>query len=249
MRKILMIALALMLVFSLAACGGGGDGGNGSGSGGGTAAPSVAGDDDPCPCCPECVQAECVCEECGGNDDYDCKCAAPGGGGSFTFLVEIDTNFIGSLGQGNRTFGTATVTLDDFDSSGWYGSAEGIGEYTDWTVEGFALLEYDIGYDFTVQLSGFDPLKADSITIGVDRFCSETETWEDLDDIIGTLKMDGAIMMSFDYHRMDLLDEKTGLFTFELPMENGIAKLVDHWVEPPPGMIVIDMIIIVTQLD
>jgi len=239
MKKVFMIALALMLVFALAACGGGGGGGDGGGSrddgssGGGTAAPTATGDDDPCPCCPDCIQAECVCEECGGNDDYDCKCSAPGGGEPFTFLVEIDTNFVGSLGQVYRTIGTATVTLDDFDESGWFGSAEGYGIYTDWGHPDYVEVDGGADYDFTVRLSNYDPLKGDSITFGTDRFCAE----------------DGFLMMSFDYHRMDLLDEKTGLFTFELPMENGVAKLIDHWVEPPPGLIVIDMTITVTRLD
>ena len=29
---------------------------------------------DPCPCCPDCVQEECVCAECGDSDN--CKCSA-----------------------------------------------------------------------------------------------------------------------------------------------------------------------------
>ena len=56
-------------------------------------------------------------------------------------------------------------------------------------------------------------------------------------------------MMSFEVHRMNLYDEKTGLYTFTLPMDNKVATLVDHWVEPPPGLIVIDMTITVTQID
>lgn len=52
--------------------------------------------------------------------------------GPFTFKVEIDTNFVGSLGQVYRTFGEATVTIDDFDESGWFGSVDGHGEYSDW---------------------------------------------------------------------------------------------------------------------
>ena len=236
MKKILMVALTLILVLSLAACGGGGGGGDNGGSaggGGGAAAPTAAGDDDPCPCCPDCIQAECVCEECGGNDDYDCKCSAPGGGGPFTFLVEIDTNFVGSLGQVYRTIGEATVILDESDSSGWFGSAEGYGIYTDWGHPDYVEVDGGSDFNFTARLSNYDPLKGDSIMFGTNRFCAE----------------DGFLMMSFEFHRMDLYDGATGLYTFEIPMENGIAKLVDHWKEPPPGLIVIDMTITVTRLD
>jgi len=262
MKKLFVVALILIFVLSLlGACGDGGSGGGESGGGGASAPVATTGGS--CPCYPGCGVAACengcdekVCDsKCKHNDgSYDCeegKCCTVGGG-SFTFLVEIDTNFTGSLGEGNRTLGKATVTLDDFDGSGWFGSAEGVGEYTTWTLSGFELLEYDIGYDFTVKLSDFDPQKGDGITIGIDRFCSETESWKDTEPnspFYGeVLEMPGAIMMSFDYWRTDLIDEETGLYTFKLPMENGIAKLIDHWKEPPPGLIVIDMTITVTQL-
>ena len=237
MKKFFAIGVVvIMALFLLGACGGGSTGGSGSAGGGGfaggggsTAAPAVEGGDDPCACCPDCVQKDCVCDECADSDD--CLCTAGGGDGPFTFLVEIDTNFIGSLGQVYRTTGTATVTLDDFDSSGWFGSAEGFGEYSDWGQD-YLELEEATDYDFTVRLSNYDPLKGDSIKIGTDRFCTGTGT--------------GFLMLSFEILRTDLLDEETGLYTFELPMENGIAKLVDHWKEPPPGLIVIDMTITAT---
>ena len=233
MKKAYIIALALVLVFALAACGGGGDGGS---SGGGTAAPTTNTDEDPCACCPDCVQKECVCAECVDNDKYDCKCSAPGGGeGPFVFLVEIDTNLTGSLGQVYRTIGTATVTLDDFDDSGWFGSADGYGVYSDWGDEIYAETENATDYDFFVRLANYDPLKSDSITVGTDTFCSNAGN--------------RYVMLSFEWLRQDLLDEETGLYTFELPMENGVAKLYDHWNEPPPGLIIIDLTITVTRVD
>jgi len=60
---------------------------------------------------------------------------------------------------------------------------------------------------------------------------------------------DCFLMMSYEVHRTDLFDFDTWLYTFELPMENGIAELIDHWKEPAPGMIVIDMTITVTLID
>ena len=162
-----------------------------------------------------------------------CSGGGKAGGGPYTFNVEINTNFIGSLGQVYRTIGKTTVTLDDFDSSGWFGSAEGVGEYTDWG-EDYQELEEATDYDFSVRLSNYDPLKGDSITVGTDRFCTATGT--------------GFLMMSFEEWRTDLMDGETGLYTFVLPMENGTAKLIDHWEEPPPGLIVIDMTITVTPV-
>ncbi|MCL1895992.1 MAG: hypothetical protein FWG03_05540 [Clostridiales bacterium] len=234
MKKFFVLGVVIvMTLFLLAACGGGSAGGDDSAGGGGTAAPATEAGDDPCPCCPDCIQEECECAECGDSDG--CKCRLPGGpGGPYTFLVEIDTNFVGSLGQVYRTTGTATVTLDDFDSSGWFGSAEGYGVYSDWGKD-YQELEEATDYDFTVRLSNFDPEKGDSIKVGADRFCTATGT--------------GFLMLSFEILRTDLLDEETGLYTFELPMENGKAELTDHWKEPPPGLIVIDMTFTATQVD
>ena len=234
MKKIHIIALILILVLSLAVCGCGGGNGGASG-GGGTDVPATSADEDPCPCCPDCVQNECVCAECGDNDKYDCKCSAPGGGdGPFTFSVEIDTNLTGSLGQVYRTIGTATVTLDEFDDSGWFGSANGHGEYSDWGDEIYAETENATSYDFFVRLANFDPAKSDSITVGTDTFCSNAGN--------------KYVMLSFEMLRTDLIDAETGLYTFKIPMENGVAQLIDHWNEPPPGLIIIDMTITVTLL-
>jgi hypothetical protein len=81
MKKVIAIVLIMTLAISLAACGGKGGGGGGGGGGA-----NIPNDDkgDPCNCCPECVQKECVCEECGGNDEYDCVCTAPDLGGIWT---------------------------------------------------------------------------------------------------------------------------------------------------------------------
>ena len=233
-KRIIAIALTLILALSLAACGGGNIPPNASGGtyptkpSATTPSATPSKDEDPCPCCPDCIQEECDCEECADSDD--CKCT-PGGlsNGPFTFKVEINTNFVGSLGQVYRTIGTATVTLNDSDSSGWFGSTEGHGEYTDFGPDYAEIVEYR-DYDFGVKLSNYDPIKGDRITIGVDTFSA----------------VDCFLMMSFEVHRTDLLNGE--LYTFELPMEKGIAKLEDHWVEPHPGQIVIDMTIIVTQV-
>jgi len=242
MKRFLAITLVIILALTLlTACPFGGDTPDGGTSGRDdtlaapettptppTTEPPKPTTNDPCPCCPDCIQEECSCEECVNSDD--CKCSAPGGSeGPFTFLVEIDTNIIGSLGQGYRTIGTATITLDDFDSSGWFGSAVGAGIYTDISFE---YLEYQ-DYTFNVKLSNYDPQIGDSIMIGADTFSHE----------------DCYLMMSFEVHRTDLFDFDTWLYIFELPMENGVAKLIDHWKEPPPGLIVIDMTITVTLVD
>ena len=80
-KKLLAITLTLMVALSLAACGGGG-----TPPGINTTKPPAttpSGNDEPCPCCPDCNQEECECAECSGNDVYDCKCAAPDLGGKW----------------------------------------------------------------------------------------------------------------------------------------------------------------------
>jgi len=42
----------------------------------------------------------------------------------------------------------------------------------------------------------------------------------------------------------DFIDEETGQYTFKLPMEGGIAKLVNHWDDG----VAVDITITVTQL-
>jgi len=235
MKKISIIVLTLILVFSLVACRGG-FGGNSGASGSSADVTNSSTDKDPCQCCPDCVQKECVCAECGDNDKYDCECAAPGvGEGPFIFSVEIDTNLTGSLGQVYRTIGTATVSLDDYDDSGWFGSANGYGVYSDWGDEIYAETENATDYNFYVRLANYDPLKSDSITVGTDRFCSNAGN--------------GYVMLSFEMLRTNLIDEETELYTFEIPMENGVAILVDHWNEPLPGLIIIDTTITIARID
>jgi len=63
-KRIFSITLILMMAFSHAAYSG----------------------EDPCPCCPECIQEECDCEECADSDD--CKCSVPGGEADWTISFE-----------------------------------------------------------------------------------------------------------------------------------------------------------------
>ena len=43
--------------------------------------------DDPCPCCPNCIQKDCECIECGDSDD--CECKLPNGG-EFDWIIVFD---------------------------------------------------------------------------------------------------------------------------------------------------------------
>ena len=65
-KKLASIALAMVCALSLlTACG----------SGGSAPTPPSSGNVDPCPCCPNCIQEECECAECGDSDG--CKCSLP----------------------------------------------------------------------------------------------------------------------------------------------------------------------------
>lgn len=82
-KRFTVVALTLMLALSLAACGdGGAQGGDNNATAPPTTAPSAtpSGNDDPCPCCPDCNQEECECAECGGNLSKDCECKLPDDG-------------------------------------------------------------------------------------------------------------------------------------------------------------------------
>ena len=89
MKKVFGIILVMLLTLSLAACGGiggiGGSAGGGSsvGKSSSTNIPNAE-KDDPCDCCPECIQEECICEICGRDNEYDCLCTAPDLGGAWT---------------------------------------------------------------------------------------------------------------------------------------------------------------------
>ena len=153
MKKAFAIMLVLTLLISLAACGGDGGGGGGDGGGGGTTAPPA--NEDPCPCCPECVQKECVCEECGDNDEYDCICAAPDVGGSWTIsFIDVTDSApqVGAEGMFAQditlSFEASNLSVGDFsgqysgegkmmgvqDSSGYEAMAGGLIEVnSDWS--------------------------------------------------------------------------------------------------------------------
>ena len=242
-KRLMTIVLTMVLALTLlTACPFGSDTPDGGTSGGGdVAAPPEATPTptetpvptpepkDPCPCCPDCIQEECECVECGDSDD--CKCKLPGSVGSFTFLVEIDINQIDSGGKSIISFVEATVLLDDFNSTGWFGGTEVSGEHTylGWEYEE-VILCWD--YVFSVKLSDFDPQKSDCITIDIDNYCDIEECF---------IKMN---LLYYGIH-YDFIDEETGGYTFELPMEGGVAKLENHWNDG----VTVDMTITVTLVD
>jgi uncharacterized lipoprotein YehR (DUF1307 family) len=217
MKKIFAIVIALMLVVSLAACGGGGgggtpsgDGGGGSAGGGGTAVGDVS-----CPCDPECTN-----KECEGGDK--CKCGDLGNG-SYTFKVEINTDVAGWQPI-YKTFGEAVVVLDQLNASDkHYGIAEGNGEYLEFFVDGFDYGQEETTYNFTVQLSGFDPRVGGSITVGINCFSAEVVTSFSTGEAADGMKMQtpdmGFIMLNM--LGQEILDPETELYLFEVPLEDG----------------------------
>jgi hypothetical protein len=237
MKKIIAIAIALMLFFALAACGGGGDGGS---SGGGDSAPGGAAStlDGSCPCWPDCTVAACengcdkvLCErECKHGEVYDCKkgkCCKSGGSttGSHTFRVEINT-YVAGWQPIYKTFGEAVVVLDQVDESGkYFGVAEGNGEYLEFFVDGFDYGQEETTYDFTVQLSGFDPRVGDSITVGINRYSAEAvtsfSTWDPADIGSPKVQLPDAGFIVLYMLGQEILDPETGLYLFEVPMEDG----------------------------
>jgi hypothetical protein len=273
MKRILIVALALILVVALAACGGGGDGGSGSSGGGNTpASPANSGGEDPCPCCPDCSQKkDCVCKVCGDNDDYDCKCSAPGGEHpSITYGIEIET----ALGDdecnyddcGMDTLGKATVTMNYIDSkTGYLGSAEGSGVTTKNGTHEMAV-KYTVAYGdlpdytFTVQLSmpsndktyvGVDE-NYQTILVGVNKLGPDVATidWTDW----GGGPVTGPSFLSFiqqglleDAAPSDVgtayPDMNTGLLTFEMPLMDTPIRVLFAWGE------ILDIYITLTPVD
>jgi len=178
MKRILIIALALTLVFALAACSGGGGGGDNGTPDGGTAAPAAPGDDDPCPCCPDCVQAECVCEECGGNDDYDCKCSAPGGDGFGT--ISFDMAAASSPNRNLPSYFVENYTLDftatRVGSGTTFGNFTGTGYMvnemdTSGAVEasGGKILIDEMGWEGPLSNTSFELVKPEEVALTADE--------------------------------------------------------------------------------
>ncbi|MCL1830219.1 MAG: hypothetical protein FWG21_02185 [Oscillospiraceae bacterium] len=77
-KRFISIALMLILAFSLVACGGGSTPPRENATNPPPTTPGAtpSDKDDPCPCCPNCVQKDCECAECG--DSEDCECELPG---------------------------------------------------------------------------------------------------------------------------------------------------------------------------
>ena len=92
-KKLFIVILVMMLVFSIVACDGGStSGGDNTLTPPETTPPSTETPEpnpdakDPCPCCPDCIQEECFCEQCSDSDS--CKCAITGGRGIWTVLFD-----------------------------------------------------------------------------------------------------------------------------------------------------------------
>jgi len=131
-RRTLSTVLMLVLAFSVVGCNSGG--GNPPGRGGNNANPGIGSgnldgecscgceekcDPDTCEC-----TLDCICETC------EC-CAASGGlPKTYTFQVEIYA-YVAGWRPIHRTSGISTVTIINADGSGYSGSAEGAGEYTE----------------------------------------------------------------------------------------------------------------------
>ena len=193
--------------------------------------------DDPCPCCPNCIEKDCECIDCG--DSNNCECMLPSGNGPFMFKVEIDSSlnkdYRSEMESNGYTAGYSTrsetvVTLNESNDSGWFGIGNGNGEYYDcWGgPSSTTYLDWEKGYQYTVKLSNFNPSKADSITVGINQFAAIPEIAhsslrnED-DEIIGLSAM---IEMCCE----DIYDEGTGLYMFNLTMDKGgIATIVDTY--------------------
>ena len=227
---IAMMVIALM-VSLMTGCGGRGGGSGGDNETGGKPIQvgSINGE-DPCECCPDCVQLECDCEEC--VDSADCKCGAGGGGvGSYTYKVEFYA-YVAGWRPIHKTYGIATVTMDQTDASGYFGSAPGEGEYTEELIPETGQVEKT--FDFTAKLKDYVPTNAETITVGLDRIGAKevTNYAKDSPDelVLGLPDMGNVILalLARDYMdpSSDPLDMDTWLFNFPVPMEDGIGYKV-----------------------
>ena len=221
MKRLLLLVLIVMLCISLiTSCNTFKSLMNGSSGKGNKGTGSVLNlkDEDPCECCPECKPEECDCDEC--------DCCPPGGGskGSYTYIVEI-TAYVAGWRPIHKTHGTATVTMENSDGSGYFGGAEGKGEYTEEMIPETGQVEKT--FSFNVQLLNFDPQTKKSITVGINRIGAEEVTNYSKDDpSSGSVKlpdMGNVIMMIL---AKECFDAGTGFYNFELPLENGSAHKV-----------------------
>jgi len=221
MKKWIALLLAVLMMFSLAACGEDKDtpAGNTSTPNGG----------DPCVCCPDCIQKECECAECG--DNTDCKCKLPGGSAlTYDIVIDVENScpyHDDSSSCGIITKGTARVTMNGSSSDG---NGETIkngmcGGEPPKTTNG------DLrSYEFTAQLSISGDNK--TILVGFDRLGPEEYTynysiWEGLEDSTS------QSFFSFFFQQMmknptppenGLVvypNLETGLLIFEVPLIEG----------------------------
>jgi len=271
-KRIITIIFTLILALLLISCGAGSNspGGGNTLSGGDTPTGGDSnkhgGDEDPqnenndpCPCCPDCIQEECECDKCAKSNK--CKCT-PGGGDDFpplTFNIEIvvdltdpDCNFDGC---GMSTSGSAVVTMNFVDRvTGYFGtSADGVGVTTrngsHETAVRNAVIPGDLrNYEFTAQLSvpadykKYTGADGDYITIlvGVDRLGPDEITYNLADWGGGLENMPGLLLGTFDYLMQHPLpsdvgtayaDPDMGLLIFEMPLMDTPITVIFTWGE------------------
>ena len=265
MKKAIAITLIIILALSLlTACKGGGtSGGTGSSLPAEATPPLTEPDEppgsapepnDPCPCCPDCIQEECDCNKCADSDK--CKCAS----GSLsdyppiTYDIEIAADLTclecSYDGCGMDTFGTVRVTMSWIDDqTGYFGSAEGLGETvkngTHVNREGVAPGDLP-PYYFTAHL--FVPSEGKTFTgpgdgyqtvfLGIDRVSPDEATidWSNW----GAGKVTAISYLTFVIE--DLFadpgpsdtgtaypDPDTGLIIFEMPLMDTPIAVIFSW--------------------
>jgi len=235
-KRFISIALILVLAFSFVAC-------NNNVINPPVTTPheTPSGNDDPCPCCPDCIQEDCECEECA--DSKDCKC----GSGSLdeypplTYDVEIHFELMhdgcGFDDCGFETIGRARVMMDYIDSTtGYSGSSpDGSGNTfrnANHEVENKnALAPGDLpDYDFTAQLS--IPADKKVIRVGVNRLGPDEATYdwsafEGLGIHTSPTPFNQFLLYMFEqpnpfeYGAVVYPEPDTGLLIFEVPLIEG----------------------------
>ncbi|MCL1830218.1 MAG: hypothetical protein FWG21_02180 [Oscillospiraceae bacterium] len=172
-KKIIAIVLILMLALPLAACGGGNNAPTNPPSNPPAETPGVTpGNDDPCPCCPNCNQEECVCEECGGNDEYDCVCAVPDLGGIWTISFMDVTDSSPSVGADgflayDITLSFVASSLNEGGFLGQYsgeGKMMGILDASDYEAMAGGLISLDSDWAGPIFPVSFEVIDSNSAT-------------------------------------------------------------------------------------
>ena len=196
MKKLCIVILALAMTLTLAACSGGSSGSSGNETSnapddGITTNPPVmtpeatpSGSDDPCPCCPNCIQEDCACKDCA--DSNDCKCSTPRGfAPSLTYNVEVKVEFTDIDPEcpypadcGAVSIASTEVTMNWIDNNtGYFGiSSNNVGEYLSFSShyfdsEGRQMLgsvAHGTTFDFSAMLSIPGTSNANVIRVGLD---------------------------------------------------------------------------------